>query len=807
MNLFDLAAKITLDSKGYEDGLKNAENEGATFGQKLKSGLGTAAKIGGVAITAIGTAAVATGKKLYSEVSEVAQYGDEVDKMSQKLGLSTEAYQEWDYVLGQAGVDITSMSTGLKTLTNKLDDAKNGSEESLAMFNRLGLSLEDLQHMTREEVFEAAIYGFQGMADSTERAALANDLFGKSGQELTPLFNSTIEETKELQKAAHSLGMVMSEEDVKASAEFKDSMDTMKRTFDGLKRNMTSQFLPAFSGVFKNISGLLTSSGKDAERYQKGLAKNFGKIATNLMNELPKFINTAGKIGMALIDALVSTISKNSGKILRTGIKAVKELATGLVSQIPNIMSGIGSIIGGVITSIPDLLGLAWNIVKGLGEGIIKSIPKIAEGIWDGFKGLFTKPLSEEAQDAIDEVGKLEKKLSEVGMSSDEMYEKLSGVDVDTSMAEYWAKVFDDLHNKTELTKEEQALLNQAVAYLNENVLPDTAQIVQDETGKWQGNTEAIYKNIAAMKARKIAEVYLEKAQGDLEKIAMIQIEIDKQNDKIFELEGKKNKLTPQIEEINALYETLSSDLSKVQESTQSLYPTWEQGTDAMRAYAESIGLTEETFGSWDRVMQTVIDRQQSLGEELKSVDEGIASSTGVIKTLENQMDFLNRAVDKNMAKFGEWSARAEEESQKVGHALGDGLAIGIKSKTAVVERAAGSLATAALNRMKYVASIASPSKRARKEIGEMIGKGLSFGLEDEIGEVEKASEKLSNAAMPDYSGSDYNYQTADVETMPERPIYLVLDSGELVGKTVRKYDEALGTENTLKLRFGGAMA
>ena len=55
----------------------------------------------------------------------------------------------------------------------------------------------------------------QGMADTTERAALANDLFGKSGQNLTPLFNETTESTEKLKQAAHELGFVMSDEAVR----------------------------------------------------------------------------------------------------------------------------------------------------------------------------------------------------------------------------------------------------------------------------------------------------------------------------------------------------------------------------------------------------------------------------------------------------------------------------------------------------------------------------------------------------------------------------------------------------------------
>ena len=92
--------------------------------------------------------------------------------------MSAEAYQEWDYVLGQAGVDITSMTTGLKTMTNQIDDAKNGSVKAQERFAKLGISLNDLNTMSREDIFSAVVSVMQGMADTTERAALANDLFG-----------------------------------------------------------------------------------------------------------------------------------------------------------------------------------------------------------------------------------------------------------------------------------------------------------------------------------------------------------------------------------------------------------------------------------------------------------------------------------------------------------------------------------------------------------------------------------------------------------------------------------------------------
>lgn len=163
------------------------------------------------------------GGAIADTISDTAEYGDEVDKMSQKLGLSSEAYQEWDYILDKAGVDIQNVSTGMKTLTNKIDDAKNGSESATKLFKDLGISMEDLKTMSREDIFSKVVASMQNMEDSTERAALANDLFGKSGQDLTPLFNQTAESTEELRQAAHDLGLVMSDDAVDASADYADS--------------------------------------------------------------------------------------------------------------------------------------------------------------------------------------------------------------------------------------------------------------------------------------------------------------------------------------------------------------------------------------------------------------------------------------------------------------------------------------------------------------------------------------------------------------------------------------------------------
>ena len=142
------------DKAGQEAGGKF----GSGFGAKMKSGL------------------------MVAGASDVSQYGDHVDKMSQKIGMSREGFQKWDYVLQRAGTSIDSMAPVMKTLSNA---AVSNSES----FQKLGISQEEVANMSQEELFGKTIEALSGMEEGAERTALASKLLGRGASELAPLIN------------------------------------------------------------------------------------------------------------------------------------------------------------------------------------------------------------------------------------------------------------------------------------------------------------------------------------------------------------------------------------------------------------------------------------------------------------------------------------------------------------------------------------------------------------------------------------------------------------------------------------------
>lgn len=424
-----------LGAVSEDAGSKAGKKAGSSFtsfmGSAIKAGIGTI----GAAVTAVTAATasvvgttVAASKTLVESAKAVSEYGDEIDKTSQKLGLSKQAYQEWDYVMHLAGTEMSSMTTGLKTLTNKLDDARNGSEDSLAMFDKLGISMDDISSMSREDLFAKTIAGFQGMADSTERAALANDLFGKSGQNLTPLFNQSAEATQELIKEAHEYGMIMSDDAVNASAAFQDSLTKMENTIAGVKNSMIGDLLPSLTMVTDGLAKVFKGDMSGADMMAEGIKS----IINGLTNAIPTIISTMttiittvaqmlpelltvlvtaiidvmpqltdGILGVlpTLLDAvyrLLTEVSANLGNLISPIIDAlptlILQIAASIATYWPQVYSGIVQLMDQVVDHMPEInekfVAILPELIQLIVQGLTDTLPILIEGVTLLFIGL-----------------------------------------------------------------------------------------------------------------------------------------------------------------------------------------------------------------------------------------------------------------------------------------------------------------------------------------------------------------------------------------------------------------------------------
>ena len=385
---FDDAEKQA-DEFGDEvkDAGDDADKSGGKF-EKLGSVLKGVGAALGTAMAAIGTGAVAAGKKLYSMANDVAAAGDEVDKMSQRLGLSREAYQEWGYVLSQSGVDINSVQVGMKTLTNTIDDARNGTETAVTKFERLGISMADLENKSREDIFAMAVAGLQNMTDETEKAALANDMFGRSGQEMIPLLNQSAESTQELIDKAREMGLVLSDDAVTAAVNYTDSMDTLKRTFSGVKNQISAELLPGFTSILDGLSGLLVGQDEASAKIQDGareIVDVIGGIMPQITEILLTLVMAIAEIAPEIIVALITGITENIEPLVETASSIIMTLLNAIIAALPQLTEGalqlVMTLVNGILANLPAIAETAIQMIATLATGIADSLPTLVPTI------------------------------------------------------------------------------------------------------------------------------------------------------------------------------------------------------------------------------------------------------------------------------------------------------------------------------------------------------------------------------------------------------------------------------------------
>lgn len=400
MNLFELFVKIGVK----DEASKNIEG----ISSKLSKGLKTAAKIGTAAVGVLGVGVAALGKTMSKNISETAQYADNIDKMSQKMGLSAKAYQEWDFIMQHSGTSMEALKAGMKTLANAVDSGNDA-------FSRLGITQGQIATLNQEELFAKTIEQLQKVDNETERTYLAGQLLGRGATELGALLNTSAEDTEKMRQQVHELGGVMSDSAVKAGAAFQDSLQNLGVATDSLSRNLSSNFLPSITSMMDGLSALITGDDSGFALIEKGV----DDFVKNLNDKLPKFVKTGMKIieslatsvvenlpilvekSIPIIEELANGIIKLLPQIIEIGFDIIISLAEGLVDYLPELTTSIVDIILKIVTVLTDqknlnkLLKAALAIIVELANGLIKNINSIIDAtmtLLDGIVDFFLRP-------------------------------------------------------------------------------------------------------------------------------------------------------------------------------------------------------------------------------------------------------------------------------------------------------------------------------------------------------------------------------------------------------------------------------
>lgn len=351
------------------------EKAGKNFGESLAKGLKVTGAAIGAAMTAVTGAAVATGKAFINTANDISSMGDTIGDNAAKMGISTKAYQEWDFILQRSGSSIDAMKTSMKTLANA---AVNGSDA----FKTLGISQKELNSLSQEELFERTVKALSGVEDTSKRTALASKLLGKGALELGGVFNMTSDEIEQAKQKMYDLGAYMDEDAIAASDTYQDTITDLQDSIKGMKMRVISDFLPGITSVMDGLSKVFSGKGGVGE-IQDGLKS----IIDNLAALAPKLLPIAQTLISSLISGFAPMLPSLVSAIFDVVVQTITTVTSMIPQMMPSIITGIKGIMSAVMSAMPIIIQGATTLILELANWLSSGG---AEDLIDGLIAMTT---------------------------------------------------------------------------------------------------------------------------------------------------------------------------------------------------------------------------------------------------------------------------------------------------------------------------------------------------------------------------------------------------------------------------------
>ena len=179
---------------------------------------------------------------------------DAFGKMSDQTGIAADKLQAYVNAGKLAGVEQGTIDKGLRRLAQSMREADQGIATYSDSYKALGISVRDVDGNLKksETVLGEIADRFADMPDGATKAALAMEIFGRSGASLINLLNGG-------KVALEEFNYETSENFAQNAEFFNDQVATMAIKFDGFRKQLTDALLPALNSIATAFGKLFDS--------------------------------------------------------------------------------------------------------------------------------------------------------------------------------------------------------------------------------------------------------------------------------------------------------------------------------------------------------------------------------------------------------------------------------------------------------------------------------------------------------------------------------------------------------------------
>lgn len=397
MNLLDLAVKITCDDQ--------ASGEVGKIGDGIKKTLGTAAKVGGAAVAALGTATVAIGKTAFDAYSNYEQLVGGIDtlfkassgKMQQyaanayqTAGVSANRYMEISTSF--AAALISSLGGNTEAAADMANTAITDMSDNA---NKMGTSLETVQEAYQSlargnyEMLDSLKLGYGGTKEELNRLLDDAEKFsaaqGKVRDFSVDSYSDIVEAIHIVQDEMGITGTTAEE----AATTIEGSANKAKAAWDNWLAGLGNEDADMGALTDQLVQSVVTAG--------ENIIPRFGQIMSNLVTTVTTYapqvgaaimsgisqldFTSIGQTASDLILMLVDGIVQNLPMLASAALQIVMALDQGLIENGPQIMASLGQLLlqlaNFIIQNVPNILNAAMQFFGMLVQGIAQNAPTI----------------------------------------------------------------------------------------------------------------------------------------------------------------------------------------------------------------------------------------------------------------------------------------------------------------------------------------------------------------------------------------------------------------------------------------------
>lgn len=401
LNLFELFARIILDTSDYDDNLDEASRNTESFADKLKNGLSTAAKVGAAALTAAASGVAALTKSSIDQYAEYEQLVGGVDTLFKDASDTIQQYASNAYKT--AGVSANTYMEQATAFSASLIQSLGGDTQAAAEYanqaimdmsdnaNKMGTDIESIQ-----QTYQSLMRGNYAMLDNlklgyggtkSELERLVADAEELTGQALDPSkFSDVITAIHAVQENMGITGTTAKE----AATTIEGSVGMMRAAWDNLLVGIANDNGDLGSLTYEFADTVETALSNILPRVKiilGGIGQVIADMGTIIAQTLPEMISTVLpsliSAGAQLLVGLVAGIISALPQLAASVPEIVSALYTSIVSAGPQLATAgtqlLSMFTSGIETGIPDLISRLPQIIEGILNFIAENLPSILD--------------------------------------------------------------------------------------------------------------------------------------------------------------------------------------------------------------------------------------------------------------------------------------------------------------------------------------------------------------------------------------------------------------------------------------------